>query len=151
MDEDAAVAGDMGGGDGVPIVDGAIVRDDAPATPQGALPLDRRRIGRHDNGGGDAEKTGRFGYPLRVVAGRHGDDAPRPLGRSQRRDSVVGAAELERTGALEVLGLEENPRPCPLIEKMTGEERRAHRVAGDAPGGMVHVVDGRGRAHGRRA
>ena len=47
-----------------------------------------------------------IGDPLRVIAGRHGDDTPARLIRRQALQLVIGAAILEGTGELLVLELE---------------------------------------------
>ena len=75
----------------------------------------RSRFGRgasrgHDDDRRHAEKPRRRRDALRVVAGGEGHDAAGALLERDRRELVVGAAELERAGALQGLRLEENPR-----------------------------------------
>jgi hypothetical protein len=84
----------------------------------GARELDRlavaaRRVdlgdggrGRHHDRRAHARARGRPGQRLPMIARRRGDSAARRLGRRQRRDSVVGPANLERAGLLQILGLE---------------------------------------------
>ena len=84
---------------------------------------------------------------LRVIAGGEGDDAARALLGRDRRELVVGAAELERTGALQCLGLEKHARAGRGIEHRRGNERRAQRDAGEAAGRLIDVGGGR-RRHG---
>ena len=64
------------------------------------------------------------------------------LGRD-RGQLVERAAELERAGALQGLGLEEDARAGRRIEHRRGDERRAQRNAGKAPGGRIDIGGGR--------
>ena len=68
--------------------------------------LRQRRRRRHEHSCRDAEFGRRPGHTLRVVTGAGGDDAAGALVRAQVGDPVVGAARLERAGALQVLALE---------------------------------------------
>ena len=73
--------------------------------PRGLLLGDRRALG-HEHGGVDAEQLGRQRDALRMVAGRRRHHAAGALLLREPRDPGVGAAGLERAGALEVLALE---------------------------------------------
>ncbi len=84
--------------------------DDLRAIGGHPVALDGRRVGRHDDDGRGAEQSRRAGHALGVVARRVGDDAARELGVGQRRDGVVGAADLEGADRLERLRLQVSPR-----------------------------------------
>jgi hypothetical protein len=60
-----------------------------------------------------------------VVAGAGGHDAGGPLGRVEAGDAVVGAADLERPGPLEVLGLEQDGTAGQRREVVRFLDRRA--------------------------
>ena len=84
-----------------------------------------------------------------MVAGGEGDDAAAALVGGQPRERVVGAAELEGAGALEVFALEEDVgAPVRAIDRARGDDRRAVRDAGDLPGGAFDVGEGRQRIDG---
>ena len=80
---------------------------------------------------------------LRVVAGRKRQDAAAPLVGGEPRQRVVGAAELEGAGALQVLALEEDARAGALVDAARGDDRRAVRDAGDPGGGAFDVAKSR--------
>ena len=65
--------------------------------PMGARALDfgRWRRLRHHDRGGNGESFCVIGNRLRMVAGRHGNDAARLFGRSEARHLVIGTAVLE--------------------------------------------------------
>ena len=104
----AALCGDAAG-DGLAIVAGAVVKHDFGAVGDGALALGARRIARHDDDTGHAEKPRRSGNALGVIAGRVGDDAAGRRSGGMRGELVIGAAKLERAGTLQRLGFEKNP------------------------------------------
>ena len=79
---------------------------DLRAVGAGRRHLRQRRGLRHEHRGRGAEQPGGERDALRVVAGAGGDHAAGPLGVGQPRDARVGAADLERAGALQVLALE---------------------------------------------
>ena len=76
---------------------------DVGAVAAGRVQLRQRHAERHEDRGRDAELLRRERDALRVVAGGCGDDAARALLGGQPREPVVGAADLERAGALQVL------------------------------------------------
>jgi hypothetical protein len=78
---------------------------------------------------------------LRVVAGRDRDHAPRALLVCQRRKLREHAARLERAGALEELGLEENARARELRELRRVDKRRAHEPVADPFARAQHIVE----------
>ena len=115
--------------DRLAVVAAPVVEHDLGAKRGGALALGARRVARHDDHRRHVEQLRRRRYPLRVVAGgiRHYAAGPAIVGN--RGELVVGAAELERAGALQGLGLEEHARPGERIEHRRGHERRAQRHA----------------------
>ena len=70
-------------------VDAVAVQDHARAEARGALDLGEGRPLRHHDGGGNAEALRVIGDALRVVAGRHGDDAALGFLRRQALQLVV--------------------------------------------------------------
>ena len=76
-----------------------------------------------------------------MVAGRVGEDAPSALLRGQPRQRVVGAAELEGADALEVLALEEDASPRPLVHGIGREDGRpvGHSTQTDRGRGDIFV------------
>src|SRR5690606_10467466 len=90
-----------------------------------------------------------FRDALRVIAGRGGDDAPGALAVAQRGDGVVGAAKLERTGALQVFALQIDPPACNLVEGGAGKQRRANRLRRNALRRNTNIVDGGGHHSAR--
>ena len=105
------------------------VQDDVGAVGFGGVNLERRGDGWHADGGFCATLAGGVGDTLRMVAGGCGDDAASQLVLGQGGDLVVGAANLEGTGDLQVLRLEEN-----LVSGHVGQHRRGNdlRVFGRA-------------------
>ena len=69
-----------------------------------------RRGARHDDAGRDAEPATVIGDRLRVIAGRHRNNAATPLVRRQIEQPVQRAAFLERRGELMILELQMNLR-----------------------------------------
>ena len=107
----------------------------------GAVLARRLQLGQGDPDGhedrrGDAELARGERDALGVVAGRGRDDAARLLVVGQLREAVVGAPDLVRAGALQVLALEVHGRPEQL-----GEEPRAlhRRDAGDARDALARL------------
>ena len=72
------------------------------------------------------------GDGLGVVARGKRHDATGTLAHGRGGKLVVGAAELERAHALQVLGLEEDLRAEQGVERGRGQHRRAVRERGDA-------------------
>ena len=89
-----------------------------------AIALHRRRVGRHDDDARDVEHLSGERDRLRVVAGREGDDAAAALVGGEARERVVGAAELEGAGALQVLALEEQVGAGARVDGARGRDRR---------------------------
>ena len=126
-------------GDRFAIIARAVVEHDFGAERRGALALGARRIARHDDHATHAEEPRRRGHALRVIAGRKSDDAAGSLFRRDRRELVVGAAELERAGALQGLGFEKNAPAGHGVERGRGQKRRVQRNAGQAACSLVDI------------
>ena len=97
-----------------------------------------RRIRRHDDDRRHAEDARRRRHALRMIAGREGHHAAGALVHRDRRQLVVGAAELERAGALQGLGLEEHARAGERVEH---RRRHQRRVQGDVREGAGRGID----------
>ncbi len=109
----------------------AVVEHHLGAIAARALGLHRRRIVGHDDDGRDAEQSAGERHRLRVVARGIGDHAaPLLLGR-QAGERVVGAAELERAAALQVLAFEKHAGAGALIDGARSQHRRAMGYAGE--------------------
>jgi len=72
---------------------------------------------------------------LRVVARRPADDALLAVGLAHRGQEIVGAAQLERAGSLQALGLDEEAPAQPRVDARVLEQRRAEGDALDTAGG----------------
>ena len=96
--------------------------DDVCAVALGRLDLCVRGVLGHEDG------CAHPGFPcgpsdrLAVVARARGDDARSALGVGELRDPVVGAADLERACALEVLGLEPHRAAREAPERLRGDD-----------------------------
>ena len=76
---------------------------------------------------------------LRMVAGGRGDDAAGDLLLGKRRDLVVRATNLERTGHLQVLRLEQNLMPGQLRQGARGNDLSVTRGAFQTLGGELQL------------
>ena len=94
----------MGGG----FIEHIAVQHHVGTVGLGGIDLQRRGDLRHADGGLRATLTGRVRHTLRMVACGSGDDAVSELLVGQRCNLVVRATNLERSGDLEILGLEQN-------------------------------------------
>ena len=137
----AASRGDFAG-DRFAVVACAIVEHDFGAERRGALAFGARRVARHHDHARHAEEPCRGRNALGMIAGRERDDAADALCRRDRRELVIGAAELERSGALQRLGLEENPSAGQGVERGRGEKRRAQRDAGEPASSGLDIGGG---------
>ena len=92
--------------------------------------LGERRVDRHVDARGDAERGRRERDALGVVAGARRDDAAGPLVVAQRGHAVGRTAQLEGARALQVLGLEQHVRARPARDRAGREHgrRRDHAV-----------------------
>ena len=95
----------------------------------GGIDLQRRGDLRHADGGLGSTLAGRIGHTLGMVAGRRGDDAVSDLLFGERSNLVIGTANLEGSGDLQVFRLQEN-----LMAGHLAQHRRRNnlRVAGSA-------------------
>lgn len=125
-DDGAAALGRQPLADLFPALGIAVVEDHLGAVAPGVLDLDGGRVLRHHDQGRHAHGLGGRGQPLGMVARGIGDDAAGPHVGRQRGDAVVGAAELERAGALQHLGLHQQ---APAQDRVGGR----HFQQGSAP------------------
>ena len=100
---------------------------DDRALPARGLDLGHRRVGGDEDLAADAARCGGRGERLGVVAGRRGDDAARAALLPERGELGGHAADLERAGALQVLGLQHDRPARALGERAGREDRRAAR------------------------
>jgi hypothetical protein len=82
-----------------------------------------------------------------MVSGRKGDHAAAALFLAQRRQFVVGAAELERAGALQRLRLEQDAAAEALVDLRRLDQGRFDDQAGEPRGGGVDVGNAGKRGH----
>src|SRR6185369_7592261 len=66
---------------------------------------------------------------------------------AHRGEEVIGAADLERAGALQAFRLDEQPAAELRIDALVLEQRRADRDALEAAGGGLDIGKGRQRRH----
>jgi hypothetical protein len=78
-----------------------------------------------------------------MISRRDRDHARFALLPREGGDGVVGAAKLERAGALQGLAFQENAGAGRIVEGRARHQRRVHGMAGDALGGTMDVVNGR--------
>ena len=113
----------------------------------GASNFRERRRPRHHDRRRNAEPAALIRDGLRVISGRHRDDALRALGVRKYEHAVCRAAVLERARPLTRLELERNARVTARGERARKKCRRAHDVLGDALRGSRHVVVGNRKGH----
>jgi hypothetical protein len=129
----------------VPSREALSLRSARPGAPgERAGDLDLRRAVRDDDRGRDAEAGGGAGDALGVVAARVGDDAARAHLGGEAGQEVAGAAQLERAGPLQVLGLGVDGRAsAPGAPASAAAARAACGTrGGDAGGGGLEVGEG---------
>ncbi|MNO94079.1 hypothetical protein D3C76_856910 [compost metagenome] len=97
----------------------------APATNSDHLQL--RRSGRHYDGGTDPQLPRCQRHTLRMITGRSRDHAASLLRVAQLHQLVVGAADLEGKGRLQVFALEQDLVAQCLRQGRCRLQRRAHR------------------------
>ena len=103
----------------------------------GGVDLQGRGDLRHQDRGLRAALTGGVGHALGMVAGGGGDDAAGQLLFAQGGDLVVGAADLERSGDLQVLGLEQYRVAGHLRQDRRRDDLRVLGCAAQALGGEL--------------
>ena len=124
----ATFAGD-GTGKHLTIGDQTVVQHDLGAIAARRGNLHRRRILRHNDGGGDAEQSAGQRHRLRVIARRKRHDAlGSPIFRHQR-ERIESAAELERTRALKIFRLEKNLCAGAFVDAARGQHGCANGVS----------------------
>jgi hypothetical protein len=133
----------------LPILAVAVEKHDLGAVAAGRLQFARRGVLGHKDDGGGFVQAGGERECLGVVAAADGGHSAFSLVGRQRRDRVVGAAELERADALEVFGFEECGRSCCLVDRAGGDGWRPVRDAFQSPCGLLDVVEGDHRVGGR--
>jgi hypothetical protein len=143
----AALARDLGS-DRLAALGPAVVEAHLAAEGAHARDLHRRRVRRHDDQGRRPDELRGRRHALGVVARRIGDDAAFALLRAEPADAVVGAAELEAARALQGLGLEQHPSAHAFVQGRALDQRRTHRQAREALGGVLHVGEGRQAGRG---
>ena len=100
--------------------------DDRPGAAR-RLDLRHRRVAGDEHLAADAAGGRAGGERLRVVAGAGGDDAVGAALLAQRGELRGHAADLERAGALQVLGLQDDRPARTLGERAGGQDRRPAR------------------------
>ena len=103
-----------------------------------------RSGGRHDDDGRHAGELGGERDGEAVVARREGDDAGAAGLVGKLRHHVVGAAQLEGAGRVQVLALEEEARAvggAERIERRQFDERRASCDVSDSGGGFADGIE----------
>src|SRR5581483_11452442 len=105
-------------------------RDLGPVAPR-RLDLGHRRVLRDEDRRSGSSLACRPRDRLRVVPGARGDDAVGALRGLEGGELVDGAADLERAGALEVLGLQVDRPPDEPRERLRAEDGRDPRDAGE--------------------
>ena len=113
---------------------GVVVRtvDECHLAAVGANRLDlrQRRVTGHEQVGAGVAAAGGERNGLGVVAGARGDDPAPELGVGEAADPVLGAADLERAAALQVLGLQRHRGAAAARDLTRRDHRRApHAVA----------------------
>ena len=134
------------------LVEVGAVEDHLRAVPPGGVQLgDRGTLG-HEHRGLDPEQLRGERDALRVVAGGRRDHAAGALLLGEPEHPHVGAADLERAGALEVLALEQHRAADDRRQPARVLHRGRDRHSLEEPAGLPDVVEGdvrHGRTHGR--
>ena len=107
---------------------GLAVQHHGGAVRFGRGDLHERRRHRHHDGRRNVQPPGVIGDRLRVIAGRHRDDAARAFGFAQRGELHERAALLERVGDLQVLVFDPHLRAGELRQLRRGQHRRAQHL-----------------------
>ena len=118
-----ALFGRQPGADLLAALGGAVEEDDLGARRARPLHLHRRRVARHDDGRGDAERAAPRGATPWAWLPEEKATTPRAaLGLAQQQQPVGRAAQLEAAALLQAFGLHPEPPPLPI-------ERQQRRLA----------------------
>ena len=109
------------------LVDVVAPGEDLGTERLGALDLGDRRGSGHEDLAGHAARAGGEGQGLGVVAGARRHHAPRAALLPQRRELAQRAADLERAGALQVLGLQDDLAAAVVGQRRARQDRRVAR------------------------
>jgi hypothetical protein len=99
---------------------------------------------RHHDGRRNGEPASVVGHGLRVIAGRHGDDAAVPFAGRQRLKLHIGAAVLEGVGDLQILELDPDLGARQLRQLRRVEQGGSHHIALEQRACLADVVDRHG-------
>jgi hypothetical protein len=149
LDRDGSRLARQSRSDGFAVFGVAIEQHHPGAVLAGALNLDLRGIGGHQNGGLDTQQARRIGDALSVVAGRERQHTTLALLGGQAGELVEGTAKLERTGKLQHLRFDQYPAPATLVEHGRFQQWRAYGVAVEALGSEFDIRKGDNTIHGR--
>ncbi len=126
--------------------------DERPAVRADPVPLLLRGPGGHVDPAPDPHRPARVGHALCVIAGTGRHHTRLAFRRGELRHDVVGAAQLVRAHAGEILALEidvrpgEDGEPLAVLERCGGDDRgnslRRGLDVGHAQGGQVHRISG---------
>ncbi len=114
---------------------------DLGAVVAGGLYLRQGRRLRHEHRRRHVHRLGGECHTLRVVSGRGGNHTDRPGAGIELRDDVHGAANLERPGALQVLGFEPHVPVAQTRERRRVDGRSHDRRLCDSRLGGADLVD----------
>ena len=133
------LAGSLGG-----FVQGVAKENDGRAVGPGVFGFHQRGADRHHDGGRNAEALGVVGHGLRVIAGRHRDDAAPALVRAEAVQFRDRAPLLEGAGRLHVLVLHAHHGAGELGKPWGRNERRAQHMALDRARGAFNIGEADG-------
>ena len=125
---------------GIGIIEAIAVQHDLRTERARAFDLEDRRRRGHADHGFDAEFLRRIGHALRVVASRGRDDALRPLLRRQLGNLIVGPAQLECAGMLQILRLQPHLVARKCREILAREQRRMTCNAPEPLCRLLHIL-----------
>jgi hypothetical protein len=114
--------------------------DDVRTPALGVLRFHRRRSFRHHDGRRNAQAPRMIGNALRMITGRHRDDAALALGFGKRRETHESAALLVRRRELQIFELEPDLRIEVTPKREAPVARGPHHSAFDDLGRTPDVV-----------
>ena len=127
---------------GAGLLEGVAEVDDACAVRLGGGRLHEGRSLGHDDGGGDARRARGEGHSLGVIPGAGGNDPASALLLREGVDGIECAANLERSGALQLLALEQDGDTRDPLKRARGPHGRLEDAVRDRRAGRLDVVDG---------